>query len=63
MAKKHNISFGGEDELCRKKKIWRKRMDEEYIWKRRNILDMKDIWCEKKRENEKKIALDTSDPG
>ena len=38
-------------------------MDEEYIWKRRNILDMKDIWCEKKRENEKKIALDTSDPG
>ena len=30
MAKKHNISFGGEDELCRKKKIWRKRMDEEF---------------------------------
>ena len=32
-------------------------MDEEYIWKRRNILDMKDIWCEKERENEKKNCL------
>ena len=24
-----------------------KRMDGEYRWKRRNVLDMEDIWCEK----------------
>ena len=40
-----------------------KRMDGEYRWKRRNVLDMEDIWCEKETENEKKTALDASDPG
>ena len=27
----------------------------EYRWKRRNVLDMEDIWCEKETENEKKL--------
>ena len=62
MAKKHNISFEEKMKYVERREFGRKGWTEKKRWKRRNVLDMEDIWCEKETENEKSRNGDTLGP-